>query len=828
LLSGPALIVHSFTASRKYKENKMIKKIFRLVRNLLPFHLLIFSLFVDSASASSWFIETIDNINPGTATISLTLDLNGKTHIGYYNSSNESLKYATNVSGAWVISTVQSGSVDQAGISIATDSGGKAHICYQNNGDLVYATNSSGIWVKTIVDAGAWPGDSAIAVDSNGKIHISYFYLTNFDLKYATNSSGTWQKSIIVNGGAIGPLPSYATAIALDKNGKVHINYYDDASPDSVKYITNASGAWQITTIDTIGLAAGWQLSIAVDQNCAVHMIYYNWTNDELKYATNVSGSWVKTTVSKTGDSNVFQMALALDNSGKVHISYEAGNGLKYATNMTGTWQSVTVESWGTQGCNSIALSPDQKVHIGYYDYVGSANGYAVKHAYQPPPIISNSIGSRNSIKITDMSGSLSTSGATITVTAWDINGNAIPESTSAAALTLHNNGTTTILGTDLAARFPTGTPILYALSADSSKYIITNVKISSDGTLNVPNGYTSGTTKFVANSVGARNSIKITDMSGSLSFSGAAIAVAVWDVSGNAISESTSAAALKLYNNGTTTIAGTDLMARFPTGAPMSYEFTVGSSKYVITNVKSSADGTINIPYAYTSGTTNFVANSIGSRNTIKITDVSGSLSAAGAAITITAWDVNGNAIPESTTAAALKLFSRGTTSITGTNLTARFPSGTPMSYEFAVSSSKYIITNIKSSIDGTINIPAVYTSGTITYASNNISSHSTIKISDASGSLSSSGGTITIQAWDVYGNAVPESTSAAQLKLYSNGTTTIPGTTLAARFPTGTPVLYEFTVGSSKYLITNVTSSADGTVTVPNVYSSGVAGGI
>ena len=105
------------------------------------------------------------------------------------------------------------------------------------------------------------------------------------------------------------------------------------------------------------------------------------------------------------------------------------------------------------------------------------------------------------------------------------------------------------------------------------------------------------------SNSIGARNSIKITDMSGSLSTSGAVITVAAWDVNGNVIPESSSAAPLILYNKGTTTIAGTDLAARFPTSTPVSYEFSVGSSKYIITNIKSSADGSINIPYVYKSG---------------------------------------------------------------------------------------------------------------------------------------------------------------------------------------------------------------------------------
>jgi hypothetical protein len=441
--------------------------------------------------------------------------------------------------------------------------------------------------------------------------------------------------------------------------------------------------------------------------------------------------------------------------------------------------------------------------------------------------IYSNSVGSRNTVKVTDLSGSLSSSGASIMVKAWDANGNALTESSSAASLKLYSHGTTTIAGSDLAARFPGGSPLLYALAADSSKYIITNVKSSSDGTLNVPNGYTSGTTKFVSNSVGPRNAIKITDMSGTLA-TPASITVAAWNADGVSIPESTSATPLTLSSHGTTTITGTELAARFPTGTPMSYEFTVDTSKYVITNVKSSSDGSINIPYAYMSGSSNFVANSIGPRNTIKISDVSGSLASSGAAITISAWDVNGNALSESTGAAALKLYSRGTTSITGSELAARFPGGTPMAYEFTVGSSKYIITNTKSSTDGSINIPAVYTSGTTAYASNDISSRSTIKMTDASGTLSSSGAAITVAAWDMNGNTLAESGSATPLTLYSNGTTSITGTELAARFPTGTPVLYEFTVGSAKYLITNVTSNTAGTLTIPSVYGSGVAGGI
>jgi hypothetical protein len=488
------------------------------------------------------------------------------------------------------------------------------------------------------------------------------------------------------------------------------------------------------------------------------------------------------------------------------------------------TWTAVSNTSWITVTSGASGTGTGTVNYTVAANTTGSARTGTITVGGQTFTITQAGWAYTNSVG-SDMSGTLPTTGGTISVNAWDTSGNVLTESGSATPLKLYNNGTATILGTDLVARFPFGTPILYALSAASSKYIITNVKISSDGTLNVPNGTTSGTTKFVANSIGGRNSIKITDMSGSLS-TPASITVAAWDVDGNSIPESISATPLTLTNHGTTTIAGTDLMARFPTATPMSYEFTVGSSKYVVTNVKSSTDGSINIPYAYTSGTTNFVANSIGSRNTIKLSDVSGALSTP-ASITISAWGASGNALPELTTATPLTLSSRRTTSITGTNLAARF-SGTPMAYEFTVNSSKYIITNVKRSLDGTINIPAVYTSGTTTYASNDISSRSNIKITDASGSLSSSGASITVAAWDANGISIPESGSATSLTLLNYGTTSITGTNLAARFPSYTPALYEFTIGSTKYIVTNVTSNTDNTVTIPSVYTNGVAGGI
>jgi hypothetical protein len=73
--------------------------------------------------------------------------------------------------------------------------------------------------------------------------------------------------------------------------------------------------------------------------------------------------------------------------------------------------------------------------------------------------------------------------------------------------------------------------------------------------------------------------------------------------VDGNTIAESGSATTLKLGNHGTTTIEGNDLKNRFLGGVPVTYEFTIGSSSAVVTNLTKSTDGTINIPAVSTLG---------------------------------------------------------------------------------------------------------------------------------------------------------------------------------------------------------------------------------
>ncbi len=77
----------------------------------------------------------------------------------------------------------------------------------------------------------AW-GNNALAIDSGGKLHITY-YGSFTNLKYATNSSGAWQKGAIDSSGEVGMY----SAVTVDSSGTVHIGYTDNMN-HALKYVT--------------------------------------------------------------------------------------------------------------------------------------------------------------------------------------------------------------------------------------------------------------------------------------------------------------------------------------------------------------------------------------------------------------------------------------------------------------------------------------------------------------------------------------------------------------------------------------------------------------
>ena len=346
----------------------------------------------------STVIDLTGNVGEDT---SIAIDSNGYKHISYYDATTNSgdLKYAT---CSWVTISVDTTGFVGTDSSIAIDSNDAVHISYYDstNSDLKYATCSSGCtiasnWDDVSVDTSGSVGiDTSIAIDSNDAVHISYFDSTNRDLEYATCSSGcttasNWITTSVETTGVVG----YYTSIAIDSTDAVHISYFDSTNRD-LEYATCSSGCttasnWITTSVETTGVV-GYYTSIAIDSTDAVHISYFDNTNDDLKYATCSSGcttasNWDDVSVDITGHVGRYT-SISIDSNDNAHISYydTTNSDLKYATCSSGcttasNWDKVSVDTSGSVGYyTSIAIDSSDTIHISYFDNTNDDLKYVV------------------------------------------------------------------------------------------------------------------------------------------------------------------------------------------------------------------------------------------------------------------------------------------------------------------------------------------------------------------------------------------------------------------------------------------------------------------
>ncbi len=76
---------------------------------------------------------------------------------------------------------------------------------------------------QTVDTDGHVGSETALAVDSKGKAHISYRNEDTTALHYATNAGASWITQVIDQSGAY-------TSIGVDSADKVHIGYYSNVT----------------------------------------------------------------------------------------------------------------------------------------------------------------------------------------------------------------------------------------------------------------------------------------------------------------------------------------------------------------------------------------------------------------------------------------------------------------------------------------------------------------------------------------------------------------------------------------------------------------------
>ncbi len=189
---------------------------------------------------SGWQLETIDGDTTGQVAASVAVDDYGRLHVAY-RAQTSTLKYVRGSFGSWSTpSTIDSGGAI-SDTSIALDSAGYAHIAYHLGGLNVikYATNAEDYWVAEEIEesyAGSRGKHTSIAIDSNDNIYISYYKESSSysAVKIVRSVSGTWRDQTIEERGDDDGTGKY-TSIAIDSLGRVHVSYYESNGKD-LKY----------------------------------------------------------------------------------------------------------------------------------------------------------------------------------------------------------------------------------------------------------------------------------------------------------------------------------------------------------------------------------------------------------------------------------------------------------------------------------------------------------------------------------------------------------------------------------------------------------------
>lgn len=352
------------------------------------------------SSALPWDVEVVDSGGVGGYS-SLAVDASGEVHIAYFAGTLGHLKYALFDGDHWSIETVDDQYLTGHHASLDLDSWGNPRIAYRyyTGRAIRFASRSGTEWsFSEFEDDADMETDISMALDSADLPHVSYYdgYFSGeaHDLKYGHFDGSSWSTTLVDSPGQVGR----GSAIALDSAGNPHISYYDETSV-SLKYAHFDGSEWSVSTLDDVEfISFNFRTAIAVDSQDHARIVYSAYHNEgadwygRLKYAESDGSQWTISVIEEALPTRDFRIpSVVLDQGDRPHVSYllyynvEPITGdLKYAYFDGAEWQREFVDTGDITDSafsNSIDLSPAGNPHISYCE-----NGTVLKHAASIPP----------------------------------------------------------------------------------------------------------------------------------------------------------------------------------------------------------------------------------------------------------------------------------------------------------------------------------------------------------------------------------------------------------------------------------------------------------
>ena len=339
----------------------------------------------------TWEIVDVDS---GTKP-ALALTSDDVPHVAYMLEAMPGfVKSAVRIGSSWDIATVTEGYF-YGPLDVAVGPDDAVHIAFHdhqdpaqfkpNKGDAAYAVFRDGEWkVEGALDAGHDGWDNRLAVDDQGQPHMSAIDPQEFGGDgveyYFRTPSGEWAVEWAVEAVGSGPLTyQFATSIAVDSNGGVHISYFDQDQEDLVLASRGGAG-WSLSTVDSDG-TSGMFSSLVIDGSGRFHIAYLQRTgisSGVVKYATKGSdgSGWEIRDVDELDSLSIGFIgarnitSLALDSDGSPWIVYSDERELKLAIWTGAEWQHDTVveSAAGDLGqLVSLKLDSNDDPHIAYF-----------------------------------------------------------------------------------------------------------------------------------------------------------------------------------------------------------------------------------------------------------------------------------------------------------------------------------------------------------------------------------------------------------------------------------------------------------------------------
>ncbi len=276
---------------------------------------------------SEWRIDRVIGATAAT-NINLVVDMEGWPRFVYQDGTPPAVKYAAWDGQRWqfeVASEVLKGTL---GVSLALDSQGRSHLSYfdDNTHSLIYGWRDTDNWHQQSVDYNlntslTSPHRSALKLDRQDRPCIAYNDSVAGDLKYATWDGGHWRIELVDAEGDVGQ----SIALALDRQGRPHIAYHD-TTHESVKYASWTDGGWRVETVQN-GTLKGTSTAIALDSLDQPRILYFTTpdpaqsSNVAVLLAQQTTAGWQVETVA--GDVTKWDPAsLSIDAADQLHITY--------------------------------------------------------------------------------------------------------------------------------------------------------------------------------------------------------------------------------------------------------------------------------------------------------------------------------------------------------------------------------------------------------------------------------------------------------------------------------------------------------------------------